>query len=100
LFSFDDLFFLPPTFPNSHIRAIRSGEWIYAVYFTVDGSGIEYELYNIKSDPLQLKNLAHGPPAPDVRKEWSRLHRALTTDLMRASNLPDSFAWPLDPASA
>ena len=100
LFSFDDLFFLPPNFPNSHIRAIRSGEWIYAVYFTVDGSGIEYELYNIKSDPLQLKNLAHGLPAPDVRKEWSRLHRALTTDLIVASNLPDSFAWPLDPASA
>jgi choline-sulfatase len=100
LFSFDDLFFIPPQFPNAHIRALRSGDWTYAVYFNADGGGIEYELYNIKSDPLQLKNLVHGTPIADVRKEWSRLHRILTRSLIEASNLPDSFAWPLDPESA
>jgi arylsulfatase A-like enzyme len=100
LFSFDDLFFIPPHFPNVHIRAIRSGDWTYAVYFDAAGGGIEYELYNIKSDPLQLKNLAYGTPKADVRKEWSRQHRILTRSLIEASNLPDSFAWPLDPESA
>ncbi len=100
LFSFDDLFFLPAGFPGAHIRAIRSGEWTYAVYFGLDGSGIEYELYNIKSDPLQLKNLLHGSPSPDVRREWSRLHRSLTAQFISAGNLPDSFGWPIAPARA
>jgi choline-sulfatase len=98
VFSFDDLFFLPADVPAGHIRAIREGDWTYAVYFGMEGGQTEYELYNIKSDPLQLKNLAHGGPSPDARKEWARLHRILTDSLVEASNLPDSFAWPLQPA--
>ncbi len=58
VFSFDVLFFLPAGFPGAHIRAIRAGERRYAVYFGIDGSGLEYELYNIKSDPLQVQELA------------------------------------------
>jgi choline-sulfatase len=98
VFSFDDLFFLPADVPAGHIRAIREGDWTYAVYFGMEGGQAEYELYNIKSDPLQLNNLAHGGPSPDTRKEWARLHRILTDSLIEASNLPDSFAWPLAPA--
>jgi len=39
--------------PNAggHVRAIREGERTYAVYFGMDGAGLEYEPYNIKSDP-------------------------------------------------
>jgi choline-sulfatase len=98
VFSFDDLFFLPADVPAGHIRAIREGDWTYAVYFGMEGGRAEYELYNLKSDPLQLDNLAHGTPSPDVRKEWARLHRILTNSLIDASNLPDSFTWPLEPA--
>jgi len=98
VFSFDDLFFLPADVPAGHIRAIREGDWTYAVYFGMEGGQAEYELYNIKSDPLQLNNLAHGGLSPDTRKEWARLHRILTDSLIEASNLPDSFAWPLAPA--
>jgi choline-sulfatase len=58
IFSFDDLFFLPANIPGGHIRAVREGDWTYAVYFGLDGSGLEYELYNIKSDPGELHNLA------------------------------------------
>ena len=39
LFSFDDVFFVPPTAPNSHIRAMREGDWTYATYFSLDGGG-------------------------------------------------------------
>ena len=99
-FSFDDLFFLPIGFPGAHIRAIREGEWTYATYFGLDGSGLDYELYNIKSDPLQLKNLLHATPSADVRREWTRLHRMLTARFVDAGNLPDAFAWPIEPASA
>jgi arylsulfatase A-like enzyme len=121
LFSYDDVFFLPPTAPNSHIRAMREGDWMYAAYFSLDGGGgkppdsaaggkggamaksmpaayVEYELYNIQSDPGQMNNLLHGAPTEDVRKEWARLHDKLTKSLYDAGNLPDGFEWPIWPA--
>jgi arylsulfatase A-like enzyme len=97
-FSYDDLMILPPNFPGGHIRAVREGDWTYAVYFGLDGSGLDYELYNVKSDPGQLDNLLYQrPPSGEVKKEWLRLHRLLTARLIEVSNLPDSFTWPLEP---
>ena len=84
---------LPPSFPGGHIRAVREGDWTYAVYFGLDGSGLDYELYNIKSDPGELDNLLYQRPAPaDVKKEWRRLHRLLTASLVEVANLPDTIA--------
>jgi arylsulfatase A-like enzyme len=124
LFSYDDVFFVPPTTPGGHIRAMREGDWTYAVYFSMDGSGwesadsgkgekpdavkqslpsppqVEYELYNIQSDPGQMNNLLHGKPTEDVRKEWARLHDKLTQHLFDAGNLPNGFQWPIWPAQA
>ncbi len=99
-FSFDDLFFLPAGVLGGHIRAIREGDWTYAVYFSMDGGRIEYELYDLKNDPLQMANLLHNAPAADIRREWSRLHRILSARFIDAGNLPDSFGWPIDPATA
>jgi hypothetical protein len=31
-------------------------------------------------------------------RDWSRLHQILTTRFVDAGNLPDSFAWPIEPA--
>lgn len=97
IFAFDDVFFLPAGIPGGHIRAIREGDWTYAVYFSLDGSGIEYELYNLKNDPGQMHNLLYGDPQLDIRREWSRLHELLTRRFVRAGNLPDSFQWPIAP---
>ncbi len=99
LFSYDDVFFVPASASSGHIRAIREDDWTYAVYFSMDGSGIEYELYNIQSDPGQMNNLLHGKPTEDVRKEWARLHDKLTRSLYDAGNLPNGFQWPIWPAS-
>jgi len=96
-FSFDDLFFLPASVAGGHVRAIREGDWTYAVYFAMDGGKLEYELYNYKTDPDQMNNLLYADPPPDVRKEWSRLHRILTGRFVDTGNLPDSFAWPIEP---
>ena len=97
-FSYDDLMILPPNFPGGHIRAVREGDWTYAVYFGLDGSGLDYELYNVKSDPGQLDNLLYQRPAPAaIKKEWLRLHQLLTTRLVEVANLPDSFSWPIEP---
>ena len=100
IFSYDDLFFLPPSASGGHIRAIREGDWTYAVYFGLDGSGLEYELYNIKNDLGQMTNLLHGAPPSDIKQEWARLHKILTGRLVDAANLPDDFGWPLQPALA
>jgi arylsulfatase A-like enzyme len=100
IFSFDDLFFLPASTPGGHIRAIREGDWTYAVYFGLDGAGLEYELYNIKNDPGQMSNLLNGKPTRDIEPEWARLHKILTDRLVVSANLPDDFGWPLQPARA
>jgi hypothetical protein len=65
----------------------------------MDGSGIEYELYDLATDPLQLKNLLHESPPADVRSDWARLHGVLTQKLVDAANLPVSFPWPIAPAA-
>jgi choline-sulfatase len=98
-FSFDDQFFVPAGAAGSHIRAIREGDWTYAVYFGLDGAGVEYELYNTKDDPGQMTNLALNRTR-DLRKEWARLHEKLTERLVAFANLPDSFGWPLQPVLA
>jgi choline-sulfatase len=100
IFSFDDLFFVPASAAGGHIRAVREGDWTYAVYFGLDGAGLESELYNLKNDPGQMNNLLHRKPTPDTRKEWGRLHKILTERLVASANLPDSFGWPLQPALA
>jgi arylsulfatase A-like enzyme len=100
IYSYDDLFFLPASAPGGHIRAVREGDWTYAVYFGLDGSGLDYELYNIKNDPGQLTNMVHQSPPHDVRQEWARLHNLLTNRMIDSANLPDAFGWPLQPAMA
>jgi hypothetical protein len=89
---------LPPNFPGSHIRGLREGDWAYGVYFGLDGSGLDFELYNVKSDPGQLDNLLYQRPVSgELKKEWLRLHQLLTARCVGASNLPDSFTWPIEP---
>jgi len=99
LFSFDDRFYLPAGYPGGHIRALIEGDWTYAVYFGLDGSGLEYELYDRKTDPGQANNLLYDPSTSDVKKQWQRLHEILTNRFVDAGNLPDSFTWPYAPVT-
>jgi choline-sulfatase len=97
VFSYDDLFGLPAGAAGANLRALRKGDWTYAVYFGLDGGGVEYELYDLATDPLQLTNLLHET-ASALRPEWASLHEALTRKLVSAGNLPTGFPWPLAPA--
>jgi arylsulfatase A-like enzyme len=45
----------------SHIRALRDREWKYAFYFSPNHNEVEHELYNLKDDPLEMKNLGADP---------------------------------------
>jgi choline-sulfatase len=97
LFAYDDVFGLPAGAPGANIRALRKGDWTYAVYFGLDGDGIDYELYDLRTDPLQLHNLLHDTPPAGIRSEWAALHEALTEKLISAGNLPLHFPWPNSP---
>ena len=52
------------------IRAITEKEWKYAVYYDpFTGAPTEYQIYDLKRDPLEMMNLAHAthalrPPLP------------------------------------
>jgi choline-sulfatase len=94
LFTYDDVFFLPIDTPGSHIRAIREGDWTYAVYYSEDGSHFEYEMYNLKKDPGQLHNLLYKDVSPEIAAEAKRLHHNLKKKIDQSSALPPGFPWP------
>lgn len=97
LFTYDDVFSLPKDVPGGHIRAIRDGNWTYAVYYSEDGSHFEYEMYNLKYDPSQLNNILSNEYQSDVAEQANKLHQKLTEKINQAQALPKDFPWPKDP---
>jgi arylsulfatase A-like enzyme len=63
----------PITAPQQ-IRAIRTRDRVYARYFGPASSAEEYEFYDLRSDPLELRNLAGDP---SHRAEEAELARRL-----------------------
>ena len=99
LFTFDDTFFLTLDAKRWHIRALREGDWTYAVYYLEDASQFEYEMYNNKKDTGQLTNLLYGQVSAEVMDEAKRLHKNLKEKIDHSSALPEGFAWPKAPLS-
>lgn len=97
LFTYDDNFFLPKDVAGGHIRAIRQGDWVYAVYYSEDGSNFEYEMYNLKKDPGQLNNLLYKDITSEIALEANRLHDNLKKKIDQSQALPVGFPWPTSP---
>lgn len=102
LFAFDDRYGpIPLTTPASHIRALRTEQYTYAVYFTENtGAPFQYELYDNFIDAGQLVNLLFQPPggpalAPTVVNLWQRLHQQLVQELTATNSFPSGFTWPV-----
>ena len=78
------------------IRAIVEPDWKYAVYYDpFTGSPTEYEMYDLKHDPLEMTNLAHpthSTPASDI--ERARLHTRLVDVMHTNGTTPDEIRWP------
>jgi hypothetical protein len=83
--------------PGGYIRAIRQGDWSYAVYYSEDGSLFEYEMYNLLSDPGQLHNLLYQVGDPKMIETALQLHRQLKMKIDLANALPKDFPWPDSP---
>ena len=82
-----------PYTPN--VRAVRTDEWLYAHYPHGDGQPDrhQHELYNLPSDPEQVKNLASNPKYDDITRDLKlELRRLMAeTDLT-----PETDKMPLD----
>ena len=78
------------------IRAIVEPDWKYAVYYDpFTGSPTEYEMYDLRRDPLEMTNLAHSANCtPAVEAERVRLHQRLTDVMRTKGTTPDEIEWP------
>jgi arylsulfatase A-like enzyme len=89
----DDVF---PVKGADCIRAIVEPGWKYAVYYDpFTGAPTEYEMYDLRRDPLEMTNLAHAAnTTPDSEIERARLHQRLIAVMDENGTTPDEIRWP------
>jgi arylsulfatase A-like enzyme len=66
--------------PPNHIVSIREGRWKLAKYYDVNHKRRpQWEMYDLKTDPLEKKNLAFSgyERTPEQEREFKRLKRKL-----------------------
>jgi arylsulfatase A-like enzyme len=89
----DDVF---PVSGADCIRAIVERDWKYGVYYDpFTGAKTEYEMYDLRNDPLEMTNLAHPAHATaETERARVRLHQRLTDVMKTHGTTPDEIAWP------
>jgi N-acetylglucosamine-6-sulfatase len=80
-----------PYTPN--VRGVRTDEWVYIHYPHGDGGPDRHmaELYNIKQDPEELKNLINDP---SMKGKIEELKGELERQMKATGAIPDSM--PMD----
>jgi len=78
------------------IRAIVERDWKYAIYYDpFGGAPTEYEMYDLRRDPLELTNLAHpAHRTGDSELQRARLHARLSGVMREHGTTPDEIEWP------
>ncbi|NJO06302.1 MAG: sulfatase-like hydrolase/transferase [Chloroflexaceae bacterium] len=89
----DDVF---PVKGANCIRALIEQDWKYAVYYDpFKGAPTEYEMYDLKNDPLETTNLAHPTHfKAEYAAQRTRLHNRLIEVMLENGTLPEETAWP------
>ena len=78
----------------STIRCLHKGTLKYAVYFTPDGKDTDWELYDLKTDPLENDNLAGKPEYKELQMT---LEKELFKTMLEKRTIPTNFRWPPKP---
>jgi choline-sulfatase len=98
LFSYDDSAFIKKEFFAGHIRALRTQNRLYAVYFNeAYPTAIlpEFELYNLDDDPVQMVNLLSPQNYnPSILPEWQSLNEELWSLADRLNSTPPGYTPP------
>lgn len=78
--------------PN-HIRCIRDHEWKFGMYFDPNAKeGNEYEMYDLKNDPLETNNVANESEFVEQRALLqNRLDQLMTQVNCKPETLRDIF---------
>ncbi len=93
LFTYDDQLLLDQKAFDfqgpAHIRCIRERDWKYAMYFDPTCQfDPEYEMYDLKNDPLETFNLANGTTPPRYQAERERLAAQLKATMEETGTQP------------
>jgi len=77
-----------------HIRALRTAQYTYAVYFSTTNSTnpFEYGLYDNVADPLQMVNLL-AVKAASMLPIWVQLDSELQMAMRDANAAPQNVVW-------
>lgn len=88
----------PYPLPPNHVVSIREGRWKLAQYYDAEGRfGDQWEMYDLRTDPLERKNLAwwsyrrSAEEQRELRRLLAKLARVKTT---RLQQLPDATNAP------
>jgi arylsulfatase A-like enzyme len=80
--------------PPQHIASLRERRWKIAEYYDVNGKvPSQWEMYDLKHDPLERTNLAHKgyERTPPQERQYQRLQRKLArVKKHRLHPLPDT----------
>lgn len=87
-FTYDDI--CCPGAP-SIIRCLHKRNYKYAVYFTPTGNDADWEMYDLKADPLENFNIAGNPEYTELQEQ---LEIELHNTMLEMGTLPTNFEWP------
>jgi choline-sulfatase len=96
LFCYDDEFTVSDTRAPTHIRAVRTAGWLYAVYFSESATlPFEFELYDLANDPGELTNrLSQAHYEPGLLDRWKKLNDRLLALVTENGAQPKAVTLP------
>lgn len=97
LYVYDDQFNVSDAIVPTHIRAIRTPGWMYAIYFSETNPDLppEFEMYDLTADPGQMTNLLTPQNfTPQLLSTWVQLTGRLYQLVQQNDAAPRNTTFP------